>query len=615
MLQQILVDKWIDNLIATQYLRDLADLVMFLVFVIPVIFIVVYREIISERLKLEADLHQSERMLRQLFESTNDNIILVDIKGLVKEINTVGLNLIGAKREEAIGKPYPRIFHPDDDPVVAQAMKTVLTGEPTVFECRSFNLNSEVRRFVVNAMPYYENKEIAGVFCLSRDVTEQNKQHETIRQLAYNDYLTGLPNRRFFNDEYVTALNKAVEQNGQVALLYLDLDRLKAINDNLGHATGDELLKQVSIRFRNVINERGFLARIGGDEFTVILDNYNSLTEVTEIVDEIIACLKEPILLNYLHIRASVSIGIAFFPEHGSDATTLFQVADTAMYQAKYYGGNQYRFYNPAFDTNSAEEFYLEHDLALAIQKQEFILEYQPKVDCETLYIRGVEALVRWNHPIKGVISPGKVIPIAEKTGLIAKLGEWVLRETCKQAKEWQENGFPPFRIAVNVSPVQIKHHDLASLVGKILNETGLDAKWLEIEITEGIFLEKHEIITQRLTQLKELGVYISLDDFGTGYSSMQYLKKFRVNGLKIDRAFINHVNEQPEQASITKAILQLGHGLGMHVLAEGVETEEELEFLRGIGVDEIQGYKISKPLSTIDFEIFMKKDLQLKDR
>jgi diguanylate cyclase len=563
---------------------------------------------ITDRTKLEMNLRQSESIYKQLFQSSNDSIILFNLEGKIMEINPAGVELLGYRlREDVINKQYLEMIYPDDVVLVSETFSKALLGESVTIDCRVILENQELKTFSVNAMPYYQHNEIAGVFCLARDITEEKTRELTIQRLALQDDLTGLPNRRHFNEVFLSALLKAEKENYNVALIYMDLDRVKAVNDNLGHMTGDELLKQVGARFKETLRGKGMIARVGGDEFAVILPDYQVLSEVTKTANELLESLMNPFLLNYHYIRVNTSIGVALFPENGQSVKTLLQASDTAMYFAKNQGGNRIQFYDSAMDIRNEEDFYLEHDLALAIEKEEFFLVYQPKVDGETQEIRAAEALVRWKHPAKGVISPAKFIPIAEKTGLIVQLGEWVLREACRQAKEWQKKGIPPLRMAVNISGVQFKQLNVSKLIREILEKTELEAKWLEIEITESVLMDQDEFTTLGLSELKAMGVYISLDDFGTGYSSMKYLNKFRLNALKIDRAFISKINEREEQASITKAILQLGHALGMHVLAEGVETEEELDFLREIGIDELQGYLLSKPLTTSEFENFIK--------
>lgn len=558
---------------------------------------------VTDRLKLETSLRQSEHMYRQLFESNMDAVMLIDKNGIVIEANPMTEVNSGFAREELVGKPFPEIIHSDDLARIVKEFEKVVLGESIQTECRSIHKTGEEKFYHINAFPFYENGHITGGFCLCRDITNEKKQEKTIQRLAYHDFLTGLPNRHYFTKEFKFILSMAAREDQNVALLYMDLDRVKAVNDNLGHTAGDELLKEVTKRFEQACEGKGVIARIGGDEFTVLLPFYESLTQVTDLANDILISLSEPVHIGNHPIHAKTSVGISLYPHHGDNMEKLIQAADIAMFQAKHLGGNQYQFFDSSNNNKSEEYFHLEHDLIKAVKNDEFFLEYQPKMDGKTLEIRATEALIRWNHPKKGLISPSEFIPLAEETGLIVQIGEWVLREACIQVKEWERKGYPNVRMAVNVSAVQFRQVDMATLIENILKEFSLKPSSLEIEITEGTLIEDNDFITSGIKRLKKLGVYNSLDDFGTGYSSMNYLKQFRLHSLKIDKSFVSNVDQQPELASIVKAIVQLAHGLGMQVVAEGVETENELQFLRNERIDEVQGFILSGPLPASGME------------
>jgi diguanylate cyclase len=562
----------------------------------------------TDKIKLEASVRDSEKLYRRLFESNMDTVLIIDFDGIIIDINKASEVTIGYSRLDLIGKPYSMLVYPEDLPMVKNVFEKVLQGTTTRYEMKCINKQGEIRVLTVNAVPLYnevENK-ITGLFAIAKDITEQRQHLQTIHKIAYHDSLTGLPNRYYFTQECQKTLAEAEIAVNQVALLYIDLDRVKVVNENLGYTAGDEFLKQSSALFKTALKGRGFISRIGAEEFAVVIPSYQSIEEIIVLTETLLSVLSSPLIIEQQCIRSKTSMGISLYPEHGKDFKTLLQAANTAMYQAKYEGGNQFKVYHPSFDKKIAELFQLEIDLAKAIENHELYLAYQPKVDPETYEIKGVETLVRWNHPTKGIVSPGDFIPIAEDTGLIVPLGEWVLREACRQATKWQRQGFFPFRISVNASILQFQRTNFPEKIKEVLAETGLDPWLLEIEITEGTFMEENQVVVEGVSLLKDMGVYISLDDFGTGYSSMKYLHQFRLHALKIDRAFIDQVNEHKEKAAIVQSITQLAHGLSMHVVAEGVETVAELDFIKNLGIDEVQGYYISKPLLPEQLEQFI---------
>ncbi len=424
-----------------------------------------------------------------------------------------------------------------------------------------------------------------------------------IEYLAYHDPLTGLPNRRLLKDRFTYAVNANQGQSG-IGVLFLDLDNFKQVNDSLGHNYGDRFLVEVAARLQRVINNKNaILSRQGGDEFVILLTNADDLVIVEEITQRIINAFVEPIHIDECVLSTSFSIGISRYPEDGREFDSLLKRADTALANAKESGRNTYKVFSEKMNSNMLEYMQLQEQLRIALKNHEFQLHYQPQIDAANGQIIGVEALIRWQHPEQGMIPPGKFIPVAERSGLIIPIGEWVLNEACRQAVLWSKTyNIPALVIAVNLSALQFKRGDLVETVTQALNRSGLPANQLELELTESVMLHDIDIVKATLYSLKRLGVRLSIDDFGTGYSCLSYLKQLAVDKLKIDQSFIRDMVEDSEDAAIVKAVIQLGHTLDLKVIAEGVEKEDQLALLRTYGVDEIQGYLISRPLTAQDF-------------
>jgi len=425
---------------------------------------------------------------------------------------------------------------------------------------------------------------------------------------ALHDLLTGLPNRILFNERLLISLANARSNREKLAVMFLDLDRFKKINDTLGHEVGDRLLKAVALRLTDCIRDTDILARWGGDEFTLLLPKISSAECSAETAQRILDALKPPFLLgnDYLHITSS--IGIALYPDDGEDAETLIKNADAALYSAKAKGRNNYQFYTRNINEEASELLFLENRLHHAWERGEFRVYYQPKVNINTGKITGMEALVRWQSPELGFVAPVKFIPIAEENGLIVPIGEWVLRTACRQNKAWLDAGLPPMRIAVNLSARQLQQPDLVEMVAQVLAETKLESGFLELEITETTAMQNLDLTREILKKLNTMGVRIAIDDFGTGYSSLNYLKKFPIQTIKIDRSFVRDMTVDLYDVAIAKAVIALGQSLNMSVVAEGVETLEQLECLRQLGCEEMQGYLFSEPLPDKDAIAFLRK-------
>lgn len=426
----------------------------------------------------------------------------------------------------------------------------------------------------------------------------QKRVQDTIKHQASHDLLTGLPNRLLFNDRLTLELAHLQQGGKMLAVVFLDLDFFKNINDTLGHATGDQLLQQVAQRLQACLRDGDLVARWGGDEFTILLPSLQSAENAIHIVERILHVISAPFNFNGQEFYVKASIGISFAPYDGEDAETLLKNADAAMYKAKQKGRNNYQVYTPAIGDKALERMVLENNLYKALQREEFLLYYQPQLDIVTGEIVGMEALIRWKSVEKGLIRPDHFIPVAEETGLIFQIGEWVLKTACQQNKLWQQAGLPPIRIAVNLSAKQFQQQDLVKTIAKVLNETGLEPDYLEIEITESIAIQDVDFTIAVLHSLRSMGIHVSMDDFGIGYSSLWSLKRFPLDKLKIDRSFINDFISHPKDAAIITAIIDLGHALNLKLIAEGVETAEQLKFLRSIKCDGIQGYLFSPPVT-----------------
>lgn len=437
---------------------------------------------------------------------------------------------------------------------------------------------------------------VSSVAAQLGSVIQRKRAEEQLYYLAHHDALTDLPNRVLLMDRLRQATSEAKRHERSVGIASLDLDRFNTINDSLGRAVGDLFLKNVSERLLAAVRDGDTVARIAGDEFVVVLADLAHVDHAPRLAQKILDRVEQPFRIAGQQLYTSASLGMTLYPLDGDDVEELLRNADMAMYRAKEDGPNTFRFYQASMNDKALKRLTLENRLRQALERGEFLLHYQPQADVRTGECVGMEALVRWNHPEQGMVSPGEFIPLAEETGLIVPLGEWVLREACRQNRAWQEAGLHPARVAVNISARQFRQRDLFEVVTRVLEETGLAPRHLELELTEGMVMNDPERVIETMTRLKELGVHLALDDFGTGYSSLVYLKRFPIDRIKIDRSFVCEITEDPDDAAIALTVISMAHSLGLKVIAEGVETAAHLEFLRKHECDEIQGYYLARP-------------------
>ncbi|OQX57993.1 MAG: hypothetical protein B5M52_06235 [Helicobacteraceae bacterium 4484_230] len=469
------------------------------------------------------------------------------------------------------------------------------------------HLEEQIKKETQKRIAQYKKSNLR----LQKSAEEIKKQKVVFEHLAHHDTLTNLPNRVLFRDRLEHSIVKAKRNNTKLAVLFMDLDHFKEINDSLGHQIGDDVLKVVADRLKNELRGSDSIARLGGDEFTILLEDVKQTFKIGDIAQKLIRSLKDPLLINSYELYITASIGISIYPSDGEDAETLLKCADAAMYSAKSDGRNIFQYYAKEMTEQAFERVMLETSMRHALDNDEFVIHYQPQVDSKNNNLIGLEALVRWEHPEMGLIYPDKFIPLAETTSVIIPLGEWILRTVAAQMTAWHNKGFDPIHISVNLSVKQLRHRSLLLLIEKILEETKFRSDWLELEITEGYTMQNPVQSIKLLQRIRNLGVKLAIDDFGTGYSSLSYLKQLPINKLKIDKSFIKDIPGSKEDEALVRAIISMAESMYLSVIAEGVETEAQREFLQNAGCCNIQGYLFAKPMSAnkID-DIFNKKNI-----
>ncbi|MEK4031177.1 EAL domain-containing protein [Pseudobacillus sp. FSL P4-0506] len=568
------------------------------------------RNDISSRKKMEEEMRRSEEKYRLITENSADLISIIDKEGNFQYISPSHITILGHDMCELKSNQLFKWIHEEDQKILYTELRLLAKKKKmsSQIEFRIRTSRNQYKDMEARISPIMNGDRKAKDFVfIMRDITDRKKSEKMIYHLAYHDTLTDLPNRRLFMKHLREEIKKAKSSSSQLAVMFIDLDRFKFVNDSWGHENGDFILTKAAERIKKSLRSSDLVARLGGDEFTVLLSGISKIEELERLVERIHLDFQEPLEIAGQMYTPSCSIGIATFPQDGEKAGELLSKADTALYFVKERGRNGYAFFEAEMEEKSLERILLENELRKAIQLEQFHIDYQPKIDLSKNILIGMEALVRWNHPELGKISPNNFIPLAEETGIIIPLGEWVLRRGCEQNKEWQDKGYTPLKISINLSARQISDPDIVRKIEKILIETRLEPKWLEIEVTESVFVNIENAITI-LQQLRDLGIHISIDDFGTGYSSFSYIKHLPVDTLKIDASFIRDIHQNKESQAIVQAVLTLSQTLGINVIAEGVENQGQLNVLREDGCLQGQGFLFSKPLSSQDFEEYLKE-------
>lgn len=567
---------------------------------------------IKKHKETHAELEASRGNLQNVFDS-------IDIAIWSHNLQTNKL-LITSGIEKLYGYPlqafyddvdlWKKVIHPDDLEITVMRATDIGKGIITTSEYRILRPDGDIRWIQDRGIPFLNEKgELVDFNSILIDITERKHAEMTINQMAYFDELTGLPNRNGFMETIEQKMNEVDMKQGNLALLYLDLDRFNVLNDTLGHSFGDLLLQKVAELLKSTVSGKGEVFRRSGDEFIILLE-FKSTTEVITVAEDIICSFTKPFLLSGKEVFTTPSIGISLYPGNGSDSDTLLKRADAALYQAKDRGRNTYQFFTEQHDGKMERRLNLEHGLRKALKKNELFLVFQPQVQFHTKKITGVEALLRWNKDTEGLISPGEFIPIAEDTSMILPIGEWVLKNACSQGSKWHQNGYNDLLISVNISVRQLLEESFVDRVESILIETHFPASSLELEITESTTMESLEETLPVLNRLREKGIRISIDDFGTGYSSLTYLRQLPVDTLKIDKTFIDDILTDPKAGAIVKTIIDMGHNLSFHVIAEGIESCKQIDFLLEQGCMYGQGYHLFKPLKSEELEEHLQENM-----
>ncbi len=569
------------------------------------------QRLVSQRTK---ELAVEKERAHITLESIGDAVITTDTKANIEYMNPVAERLTGHLDSEVRGMPVSsivRILDEREEKEIPSPVEICLEkGEIFIRKETSVLVapNKDLIAIDESATPIKDKDgNITGSVLVFHDVSEARKLTQKMMHQATHDALTNLPNRVLLMDRLQQALNRAPWTQKIVAVLFLDLDRFKLVNDTLGHNMGDEMLRQVARRLEECLREGDTVSRLGGDEFVILLPDIAQHDDIEVVAEKIVDALSKPFNINQQEYYSTASIGIAVFPEGGKEPYELMKNADSAMYRAKATGKNKHIFYSAELNLQSTQRLNMETDLRHAINRQQLVLHYQPQLDTKTNRIIGCEALLRWNHPASGLLYPGEFIAVAEESGLILEIGEWVLHEACRQNKAWQSLGLPPISVAVNISDRQFQRSSLLQEVQQALNASKLDPSYLELELTEGILAKDSKSAISMLDDLKKMSVRLSIDDFGTGYSSLAHLKRFPINTLKVDQAFVKDITIDSDDAEICAAVIAMAHNLNLKVIAEGVEHEEQLIFLRDKNCDSIQGYYFSKPIPAEEFAAFLK--------
>jgi len=558
----------------------------------------VERKIMDEALFVEKERAQVT------LNSIGDAVICTAISGDVTFLNLVAEKMTGWSRQEATGRPMAEVFQILDavsrDTIPSPMEKAVEQNRPVHLPSNCTLIGRDGFEIPIEdcASPIHDREgRVTGAVIVFRDVSAARTMAIQLAHSAEHDFLTGLPNRMVMNDRVNQAITLAPRHMKKVAVLFLDLDGFKHINDSLGHPIGDKLLQSIGKRLADCVRGSDTVSRQGGDEFVVLLSEVEHSEDAAITARRMLSAVAEPHTIGHHDLRVTTSIGVSVYPDDGLDAETLIKNADTAMYQAKENGRQSYQFFKPSMNVRAVERQSIEESLRRALERCEFTLNYQPLIDLKTGEISGAEALLRWTNPARGLVSPAQFIPVAEDCGLILPIGKWVLREACKQARAWQNAGLALGTIAVNISAMEFRDDKFLEEVFAIINDTGLDPKFLELELTESVLMKRAEATESILKTLRARGVQVAVDDFGTGYSSLSYLRRLPIDALKIDQSFVRQLTTDPDETTIVTAVIGMGRSLKLRVVAEGVETQQQLAFLQEHECDEAQGYYFSRPV------------------
>jgi diguanylate cyclase (GGDEF)-like protein/PAS domain S-box-containing protein len=566
---------------------------------------------------IASQLENSEKMYRYLVDSSPDIIYTLNHEGRFTFINDRAYQLLGYRREELIGQHYSILVHDEDleraryafgdrrgDERASRTVELRLKCQAGAAHERTFS--TTLMSIALNAigLPDHEVKklELYGTYGVARDITDRKRAEEVISYQAYHDILTDLPNRILFKDRLGLAVIQAKRKQTELAVMFIDLDRFKLVNDTLGHVKGDELLKQAAARLKECLRRGDTLARQGGDEFTIVLPELRDRADASLVADKFLECLQAPFSLDGHEVHISASIGIAIYPEHGESIDELLRHADIAMYQVKGEGKNGHAFYDPAMQDQSHQKIALEQSLRRALENEELEMYYQPQIDAVSGRIVGAEALMRWNHPVRGIVSPGEFLPFAEENGLMLPISDWMIGALCRDMLQWKSLSGSQVRLSLNLSPQYLDRGDFFEKMRGALLRYGIAPSQIEVEITENICIRNPQYAIEQLNKLGQLGVSVAIDDFGTGYSSLAYLHRFPVHTIKIDQSFVSEIHDECGHYPVVLAIISIARGLGLNVVAEGVETAAQARYLRANGCLTMQGYLYHRPMPLARF-------------
>ncbi|MGB6056061.1 MAG: EAL domain-containing protein [Burkholderiaceae bacterium] len=560
-----------------------------------------------QMLETTTRLQESEQRFKSLFEHHSDGVFSFNPLAQLTAVNMALCALTGYSRDELLTMPLSPLVARRSLPEVRSCFLEALQGKPQTCDLVFVKKDGTPFDVSIVILPNIIDGSVAGLHGIVKDVSHHKQSERRIRHLANHDALTGLPNRNLLEERIKHAIEQARRGESRIGVLLMDLNRFKIINDSLGHANGDLLLRAVAARLQAAVRDADTVARLGGDEFVVLLENIREFEQISHVADNLLKAVRQPLEISGHVLSISTSIGASIFPDDGADAATLFKNADLAMYEAKAAGDGMFRLYDAEMNARAVMRLHSENSLRQALERAQFVIHYQPRLDLASNAVVGVEALARWNHPDKGLVFPANFIPLAEEIGLIDALGEWVLLAACRQLKAWQDQRLPPLMMSVNLSTLQLGSGRIREILHGVLAEAALDPRFLELEITESSLMRDLDACARMLEDIRELGVSLSIDDFGTGYSSLAYLKRLPINALKIDKSFVRDIPHDTDDAAIVSATIAMAHSMGLRVVAEGVTSYEQRRFLEACRCDEIQGYLLCQPLPADELALFLR--------